>query len=324
MSPHDVLASFIDLAPEEDDFLTEVLRGLSQPRKILPCKFFYDAQGSALFERICELPEYYPTRTETALLQTAAAEIAACIGPRAQIVEYGCGAVQKVRILLDALEEPAAYVAVDISKEHLRDAAALLAADNPALEVHAVCADFTKPFRVPRPQNMPWARRIGFFPGSTLGNFTHGQARDFLANAASQLSPGGGMLIGIDLKKDEGTLRAAYNDAAGITAAFNKNILSRINAELGGDFDLAAFRHDAFWNAEEGRIEMHLVSETDQTVRIDGQRFAFRAGESIHTENSYKYSIAEFQALARDAGFEPAAVWTDDRQLFSIHYLEAG
>src|SRR3546814_2862939 len=184
---------------------------------------------------------------------------------------------------------------------HLRDAAALLAADNPALEVHAVCADFTKPFRVPRPQNVPCARRIGVFPGSTRGNFTHRQARDFLAGAASRLRPGGGMLIGIDLKKDEDILHAAYNDAAGVTAAFNKNLLSRINTELGGDFDLAAFRHDAFWNAEEGRIEMHLVSEVDQAVRIGGQRFAFRAGESIHTENRSEEHTSELQSLMRIA-----------------------
>jgi len=321
MSPHDLLQSFDDLAPEADDFLTEVVKGLSQRPKTLPCKFFYDERGSALFDAICELPEYYPTRTEIALLEAISGDLARHIGPHAHLIEYGCGSVKKVRPLLDALEAPAAYVAVDISREHLLDAAQTLAGDYPDLDVHAVCADFTRPFEVRQPAGCPDARRVGFFPGSTLGNFMPDDARRFLANAVELLGPGGAMVIGIDLKKDVGILHAAYNDAQGVTADFNLNLLTRINRELGGDFDLGQFRHQAHYNGDAGRIEMHLYSAVEQAVHIDGATFRFREGESIHTENSHKYSIKEFQSLARDAGFEPAQVWTDDAQLFSIHYL---
>ena len=321
MNPRDQLESFDDFSPEPDDFLSDVIAGLGQPEKRLPCKYFYDEAGSQLFDRICELPEYYPTRTETALLQSKGPEIAACVGPSAQIVEYGCGSVQKVRLLLDALDRPASYVAVDISREHLVNAAAALAADYPDVEVHALCADFTKPFAVPPVNRAPEARRVGFFPGSTLGNFNRQEAVAFLAGAAESLGPGGGMVIGIDLKKDESILHAAYNDSQGVTAAFNLNLLRRINRELGGDFDLSGFRHVARYDAAKGRIEMHLYSEADQTVTIDGRVFRFRAGESIHTENSHKYGIEEFQALAGEAGFDPKQVWTDADRLFSIHYL---
>ena len=317
MSPLDLLQSFDDLAPEPDDFLSEVVGGLKGQPKSLPCKFFYDERGSALFDAICELPEYYPTRTEIALLEQISPDLARAIGPNAHLIEYGCGSVKKVRPLLDALIDPAAYVAVDISREHLLAAAQTLAADYPALEVHAVCADFTKPFRVRAPAGRPDARRVGFFPGSTLGNFVPSDAHRFLRNAVDLLGPGGAMVIGIDLKKDVGILDAAYNDSQGVTAAFNLNLLHRINQELGADFNVGKFRHLAHYNADAGRMEMHLYSTADQAVRVNGETFQFREGESIHTENSHKYSVDEFRAMAREAGFEPAQVWTDDAALFS-------
>lgn len=321
MSSHALLESFDDLEPEADDFLSEVLAGLRATPKTLPCKFFYDEKGSKLFDRICDLPEYYPTRTETALLEDIGNEVAGCIGPHAQIIEYGCGSVRKIRRMVDALVDPAAYVAVDISKEHLLAAANMLASDYPDLEVHAVCADFTKPFTVTPPTAYSNARRVGFFPGSTLGNFTKEEARAFLASAAKLLGSGGGMLIGIDLKKDLSILKAAYDDAAGVTAAFNMNLLARINRELGANFNLDHFEHHVVYNADMGRIEMHLRSLSDQTVTIDGSAFAFKAGDTIHTENSHKYDIEQFQAMARDAGFEPQRVWTDSDDLFSVHFL---
>ncbi len=321
MSSHALLESFDDLEPETGDFLSEVLNGLRASPKTLPCKFFYDEKGSKLFDRICELPEYYPTRTETALLEEIGGEVADCIGPHAQIIEYGCGSVRKIRPVVDALDRPAAYVAVDISKEHLLAASSMLATDYPDLEIHAICADFVQPFPVSPPSAYPDARRVGFFPGSTLGNFTKDEARALLASAADLFGPGGGMLIGIDLKKDVAILKAAYDDAAGVTAAFNMNLLDRINRELGANFDLDQFEHHVVYNDEIGRIEMHLRSLRDQTVTIDGNAYAFRAGETIHTENSHKYDIEQFQDMARDAGFEPERVWTDADNLFSVHFL---
>lgn len=321
MSSHALLESFDDLEPETDDFLSEVLNGLRANPKTLPCKFFYDEKGSKLFDQICDLPEYYPTRTETALLEDIGGEVADCIGPHAQIVEYGCGSVRKIRPVVDALDRPVAYVAVDISKEHLLAASSMLATDYPNLEVHAICADFVQPFPVTPPTAYPDARRVGFFPGSTLGNFTKAEARALLSSAAELLGSGGGMLIGIDLKKDVSVLKAAYDDAAGVTAAFNMNLLDRINRELGGDFNLDQFEHHVVYNGEIGRIEMHLRSLCDQTVTVDGNAFEFRAGETIHTENSHKYDIEQFQEMARDAGFEPERVWTDDDNLFSVHFL---
>lgn len=321
MSSHALLESFDDLEPETDDFLSEVLNGLRANPKTLPCKFFYDEKGSKLFDQICDLPEYYPTRTETALLEEIGGEVAECIGPHAQIVEYGCGSVKKIRPVVDALDRPVAYVAVDISKEHLLAASSMLATDYPDLEVHAICADFVQPFPVTSPTAYPDARRVGFFPGSTLGNFTKEDARTLLSGAAELLRSGGGMLIGIDLKKDVSVLKAAYDDAAGVTAAFNMNLLDRINRELGADFNLDQFEHHVVYNDEVGRIEMHLRSLCDQTVTIDGNAFEFRAGETIHTENSHKYDIEQFQDMARDAGFEPERVWTDDDNLFSVHFL---
>ncbi len=321
MTRRSALASFEDLAPDGDDFLAEVLKGLGDEPRHLPCKFFYDERGSKLFERICRLPEYYLTRTEGGLLRASASEIAALVGPDCQLVELGAGSSEKARIVLDALDRPAAYVAVDISCDHLVRTAAALAADLPHLAVHAVCADYTKPFRVPAVEGVANPKRVVFFPGSTLGNFTPDQAVGFLAMAAGVAGSGGAMLIGIDLKKDETILDAAYNDAQGVTAAFNLNLLVRVNRELGGTFALDGFRHHAFYDAAQGRIEMHLVSLKDQVVRVAGTEFRFREGETIHTENSYKYSIPEFQDMARAAGFVPVQVWTDENDLFSIHYL---
>ncbi len=315
--------AFHDLAPGEESFRDAVFAGLGRAPKALPCKFFYDEQGSALFEAICLLPEYYLTRTEIAILDRYAGEIAAYIGPHCRLVELGSGASIKVRILLQALEAPVAYVPVDISREHLREAAAQLAADFPELPVIAVCADYTRPFPLP-PLAGPPGKRVGFFPGSTIGNFEPEAVVRFLRNCAELLGPQGEMLIGADLKKDPAVLEAAYNDRAGKNAAFNLNLLMRINRELDGDFDIARFAHVARYNAAEGRMELYLRSLADQSATIAGRTFRFAAGELIHTENSYKYAIPEFLALAARAGFTPVHTWTDPDDLFSVYYFRQG
>lgn len=314
---------FHDLAPGEESFRDAVLAGLGGAPKSLPCKFFYDAQGSALFEEICDLPEYYLTRTEIAILSDYAGAIAAHVGPHCRLVELGSGASIKVRILLQALKAPAAYVPVDISRDHLREAAAQLAADFPELPVVAVCADYTRPFPLP-PLPGPPGKRVGFFPGSTIGNFEPEAVVRFLRHCAELLGPEGEMLIGADLKKDPDILNAAYNDRAGKNAAFNLNLLARINRELDGDIDLERFRHVARYSPQKGCVELYLQSLAGQTATIAGRRFSFAADELIHTENSYKYAIPEFQALARHAGFVPVATWTDRNQLFSVHYFRQG
>ncbi|HBG50274.1 MAG TPA: L-histidine N(alpha)-methyltransferase [Gammaproteobacteria bacterium] len=305
-----------DLAPEQDDFLGAVLDGLGRPHKTLPCKFFYDETGSALFDAICDQPEYYPTRTELGILAAAASEIADLAGRGGALVEYGSGSSLKTRLLLDALV-PAIYMPIDISREHMLAACHTLAQDYPALHLMAVCADYTRPFRLPptAPQN----RRLAFFPGSSIGNFAPLEALRFLKQVAQQLSGGDGLLIGVDLKKDPAVLNAAYNDAAGVTAAFNLNLLTRCNRELDADFDLDGFAHRAFYNAAAGRVEMHLESQREQTVTVAGHVFTFTAGERIHTENSYKYAITEFQQLATQAGFTSARCWFDDTKHFSVH-----
>jgi len=311
---------FHDLAPGEESFRDAVLNGFGQGRKSIPCKFLYDARGSALFEEICRLPEYYLTRTEIAILAENAADIAAVMGPHSRLIEFGSGGSHKARILLEALDRPAAYVPVDISREHLRQAAAGVAADFPLLPVIAVCADYTAAFRLP-PLPGPSGKRVGFFPGSTIGNFEPAAAERFLANCAHILGHSGEIIIGVDLKKDAAILDAAYNDRAGITAAFNLNLLGRINRELDGDLDLDRFAHRAFYNDREGRIEIYIESLADQRARIAGRHFRFAAGELIHTEYSYKYSARDFRALAARAGFRPVATWTDPNDLFSLHYL---
>ena len=312
-----------DLSPTNAQFRTAVLDGLAQSQKRLPCKFFYDAEGSRLFDEICTLPEYYPTRTECRILEERARDIAALLGPKLRLVEFGSGAGYKVRLLLRALVDPAAYVPVDISRSQLLTAATSLARDFPSLHIAPVCADYTEPFHVPASTEKIALATSGFFPGSTIGNFSPEQAWHFLAQTRRLLGRGAWMIIGVDLHKDEAVLNAAYNDAAGVTASFNLNLLRRINRELDGTFDLEAFRHHAFYNMAEHRIEMHLISLRDQTVRVGERAFAFVAGETIHTEDSYKYAIDAFQLLAARAGFEPIAAWTDAERLFGIHMLRA-
>ncbi len=302
------------------DFGRAMLAGLaSRPRSVAP-KFFYDAAGSVLFDRICNLPEYYPTRTEIGILDRHALAIAGCVGANAEIVEFGAGSVLKIRHLLDALERPARFLPIDISGEHLHAAAAALRVDYPRLAIEPVVADFTQPLALPKPVGS--GCRVGFFPGSSIGNFTPEEAVRFLRQAAGLLH-GGGMLIGVDLLKDPQRLHAAYNDADGATAAFNRNLLVRANRELGADFDPESFAHYAFFNPQAGRIEMHLISRSRQRVVVAGHRFEFEEGESIHTENSYKFSIEGFRRLASLAGFSPGPVWCDEAAWFSLHWLAA-
>jgi len=299
------------------DFAAELTAGLrARPRSVSP-KWFYDAEGSRLFERICELPEYYPTRTELALLDRFAPEMARLIGAGAEIVEFGAGASVKVRVLLDALTAPRRFVPVDISGEHLVQAAAQLRADYPGVAIQPLAADFTAELQLPPAAG----RRVGFFPGSSIGNFEPDAAEQLLQRFRGWLA-GGGLLIGVDLVKDPGVLHAAYNDARGVTAEFNLNLLARANRELGADFDLSAWAHSAFYHPLFRRIEMHLVSRRRQLVHLAGERFEFDEGDSVHTENSYKYTVAGFQALAQRAGFEPVKVWTDAARRFSLHWLE--
>ena len=312
---------FYDHHPKPADFYTDVMQGLQLDQKMIPPKYFYDQRGSQLFDAICEAPEYYPTRTELDILENNAQEIADCIGPECLLVEPGSGSSYKVRTLLDAMK-PQAYIPMDISKTHLIQAASKLSDDYPWLEVHASCIDFTEKLHLP--DELPEVeKKVAFFPGSSIGNFEPTDAIHFLADMAEMVEQDGGLLIGVDLKKDKRILDAAYNDANEITADFNLNLLERINRELQGEFDLAKFEHHAFYNETHGRIEMHLVSKTEQQVTVDNTAIQFSKGESIHTENSYKYSIAEFQALATQAGFTSDRVWTDQNNLFSLHYFTA-
>ncbi len=298
------------------EFARELIDGLSaQPRRVSP-KWFYDAAGSQLFERICAVPEYYPTRTELALLDRHAAEIASFIGSGCEIVEFGAGAIRKVRVLLGAIDAPARFVPVDISGEHLIGAADALRAEHPTLDVRPVVGDFTQPLALPPSVG----RRVGFFPGSSIGNFDPPQAIALLHHFATLLA-GGGLLIGVDLVKSPAVLHAAYNDSAGVTAAFNLNLWARANREAGADFDLAQWTHSAFYNAPLHRIEMHLVSRCAQRVTVSGTAFDFAEGDSVHTENSYKYTVPGFQALAREAGFSPVTCWTDPARHFALHWL---
>jgi L-histidine N-alpha-methyltransferase len=317
------LADFHDLAPAEESFRDAVLHGLGRRRKSLPCRFLYDERGSALFEEICELPEYYLTRTEMAILAAAAPEIATLAGPHAQLIEFGSGSSRKVRLLLEALPEPAAYVAIDISRAPLRAACEELAGEFADLPVVAICADYLQPLRLPPLPSRGDGRRLGFFPGSTIGNFAPEEAVDFLAGCRRVVGRRGAMLVGVDLKKDPALLDAAYNDSAGVTAAFNLNLLERINRELGGDFRLDRFAHDAFYNEAAGRIEIYIRSLADQIVTVAGRPIPFAAGERIHTEYSCKYTIGEFRRLAAHSGFRPSECWTDPAEMFSVHLLEA-
>ena len=313
-----------ELSDSLKTFRDDVFKGLAGPEKTLPCKYFYDAPGSELFDKICGLDEYYPTRTETALLEKYGPEMADLIGPDVCLIEFGCGSLTKTRRLLEALDRPALFVPIDISEDHLLRSAESLAADFQGLDVQPVVADFTRPVDLPEQARSGGQKRVGFFPGSTIGNFDHDGAVEFLKTIAEMVSGGGGLLIGADLKKDEDILVRAYDDEEGITEAFNLNIIERINRELGGDFDVSQFRHLALYNRRLGRIEIYLESQKDQTVHIQGRDFKFREGETIHTENSYKYHVEEFSALAQSAGFETEKIWVDGGNLFSIHYLTAG
>ena len=318
-----LLVSLIDLNPQMEDFLTAVMDGLSASDKALPCKFFYDENGSILFERICSLREYYPTRTEISILEERLAEIAKLVERGAHLIELGSGASVKIRTLLNALPDLAQYTAVDISRDFLLQSTKTLASDYPDLDVAAVCADYTQPFQIAVPRNRKSARNVAFFPGSTIGNFTPDEAEDFLAGLTGILGSGSGLLIGVDLKKDVDVLHAAYDDADGVTAAFNLNLLSRINRELGANFDLNMFRHRAVYSEELSRVEMHLVSQKTQTVTIANKSFNFALGEHVHTESSHKYSVSEFRGLCSRAGYVPVATWTDRNDLFSVHYFTA-
>jgi dimethylhistidine N-methyltransferase len=303
-----------------EDFARELIGGLRRTPKTIPCKYFYDARGSELFDRICRLPEYYQTRTETALLRDHASEIARLMGPHVELIEFGAGSLAKVRILLNALDTPQSYVPIDISGDYLLDVVVGLEEDYPDMTLRPVIADFTQGLTLPA-REMAVSRRVGFFPGSTIGNFTRDAAVAFLKNAAKLLK-GGGLLIGTDLVKDPAILHAAYNDQAGVTAAFNKNLLLRANRELGANFDLNQFAHYASYNPSGMKIEMYLVSLARQTVRVTGEAIRFAQGDAIHTEDSHKYTIEGFTELAAEAGFAPRKSWTDEHKLFAMHWLE--
>lgn len=312
--------SYHDLGPDTGDFRRDVIAGLSRARKSLPPKYFYDERGSELFEAICELPEYYPTRTEIALMRDRAQEMARHLRTGSVLIEYGSGSGRKTRILVEALA-PVAYVPIDIAAPQLEIWSSDLAREFPNVTVIAVCADYSRPLALPGIDRFRDRRRVIYFPGSTIGNFTVPEALAFLKNARAVARPGGAMLIGVDLKKDPDVLQAAYDDAQGVTAEFNLNLLVRINRELGAAIDTSTFRHRAIYNRALDRVEMHLESAREQTVTIANRTFSFRRGETIHTENSYKYSINGFQELARRAGFDPQTCWTDQQDLFSVHYL---
>lgn len=305
--------------PATDEFGQAVLDGLSKARKSLPCRFFYDATGSALFEQITELPEYYPTRTEAGILAANAREITNDIPANGVLVEFGSGSSLKTEILLRSLRRLRAYVFIDVSETALQGAAERLRRNFPRLDVRPIVGDFSNPTALPG--DLVGARKTGFFPGSTIGNLTPPEAERLLQIFRAGLAPQGRLIVGVDLKKDPRRLVLAYNDAAGVTAAFNLNLLARINRELDGTFDLSAFRHEAVYNPREGRIEMHLESLRAQDVEVLGRPFRFRLSERIHTENSYKYSVHQFQQLAIAAGWSPRRVWTDADNLFSVHEL---
>jgi dimethylhistidine N-methyltransferase len=308
-------------SPRDAAFLSEVVAGLSRPQKTLPCRYFYDDRGSDLFEQITELPEYYPTRTEAAVLERHAAEMMRDAPAGAVLVEFGSGSSRKTEVLLRASKSLRAYVMVDVSSGALEGARVRLHRRFPMLDIRPVVADFAQPMSLQA--DLLQAPKIGFFPGSTIGNLAPPEAQRLLRLFRKTLAPDGRLIIGVDLKKDESVLVPAYNDAAGVTAAFNLNLLERINRELGADFNVAAFKHRAVYNERDGRIEMHLVSVGRQTMRIAGHVFDFADGEFIHTENSYKYGLEQFRILATWAGWKAGRVWTDPANLFSVHELIA-
>lgn len=312
---------FHDHKPRELSLAAAAIAGLSAPRKAIPPKFLYDQRGSQLFDAICDQPEYYLPRAERRLLDRLSPEIGRLAGRQRTVFEPGAGSLSKIRLLLEPLK-PSCYVPMDISAAHLQDAAHCLSRDYPWLDVHATCVDFTH--SIPLPEQLPDRHRLAFFPGSSLGNFEPAQARQFLTMVQQRLGPQGLLLIGVDTKKSAQRLNAAYNDAAGVTAAFNLNLLNRLQRELSAVLEVDQFSHQAFYNEQQGRIEMHLVSRRAQTLRIGEHCFEFRAGESIHTENSYKYSPDEFLSLARRAGFRPVDYWLAKQDSFAVYLLEVG
>lgn len=313
--------ALLDASPSTRRFRRDVLRGLARSPKRLPSKYFYDGRGSQLFDEICLQPEYYPTRTELQIMEDSASEMAGHIGPQATLIEYGSGSSLKTRLLLDALDDPHAYLPVDISREHLQQSAGSIIDEYPHLSVQPIAADFTRDFDLPdQVAHIP--HRTVYFPGSTIGNFTPRQAL-LLLRIRRQCGDDGGLLLGIDLVKDRDVLRAAYNDAAGVTARFNLNMLRRINREIGGDFDLDAFAHRAIWNEDKSRIEMHLASRCDQTVTIDGHEIPFAEGETICTEYSHKYTRSRLEQMATRSSFAVQQVWTDPNEWFGVAYLSA-
>ncbi len=305
-----------------EDLLGEVLDGLSQPRKHLPCKLFYDERGSRLFDRICELDEYDLTRTELAIMRRHAVEMASCIGPDARLVEFGSGSSVKIRLLLDRQKHPVSYVPIDISTRHLLAAAESIARDYPELHVQPIAGDYTEPLELAPPLSRRVRRTVAYFPGSTIGNLDRDQAVAFLRRTAALVQASGGLLIGADLVKDKAVLERAYNDAQGVTAEFNLNLLRAINVAFGADFALDGFAHEAIYDDAESRIEMHLISRRTQSVRIGAHRFELRAGEPIVTEYSHKYTLSGFARLAEDGDMRVRRVWTDPERLFSVQYLE--
>lgn len=306
--------------PAADDFREEVLAGLSKEPKRLPCKFFYDERGMELFDQICEVEEYYPTRTEIGILEQNISEITSVVGENCLLVEFGCGSGIKTQMLLRNLNAPAAYIPIDIEKSSLVSFSKQLKEEHPDLEVLPVCADFNSPIILP-PASRHVEKTVTFFPGSTIGNFEPEEATNFMRNVASLCGKDGSLLLGVDLKKDVRTLEAAYNDEEGVTAAFNLNLMSRIQKEFDADLSLESFAHDAVFDEEHSRIEMHIVSLEEQLAKLDGKVVPFKKGERIVTEYSYKYDLDDFGALADRAGFKVSSVWTDEDDMFSVQYL---
>ncbi len=304
----------------QTDFFRDVIAGLSASPRTLPCKYFYDERGAQLFQQICELPEYYITRTELQILRLHGADIAAELGEHIELIGLGTGAGTKTRILLRELKNPAVYVPIDISKEQLQQSSERFRKTFPQLEILPVCADYLEPFELPLPRR-PSSRSVIYFPGSTIGNFDPQTAEEFLERLVDLAGEDGGLLIGVDLQKDPSVIEAAYNDRTGVTAAFNLNLLARANRELGADFDLTNWKHRAVYNSANGRIEMYLISETDQAVRVQDRHLHFAAGEKILTEYSYKHTPKGFAALAAKAGFKFEKLWTDEARLFGVFYF---
>jgi L-histidine N-alpha-methyltransferase len=320
MKPPQGGGALIPLSAEAATFFNQTVAGLSHRPRSLPCKFFYDEHGARLFRKICDLPEYYITRTELQILRLKGAEIAATLGERIELIGLGTGAGTKTRILLDELKEPVVYMPIDISKEQLENSSARFRSLFPNLTILPICADYLEPFEIPLPRP-PSSRSVVYFPGSTIGNFEPLTAIEFLSRISDMVRPDGALLIGVDLQKDPQVIERAYNDAAGVTAKFNLNLLVRANRELGADFVIDNWRHQAIYNRTVGRIEMYLISRVNQSVRIGEHQFRFAEGERILTEYSYKHTPDGFAVLARHAGFRFQRLWTDAAQLFGLFYF---